>query len=61
MHGRGLLILLALVPLGGCVVAPVRPPPVYGGVYVAPRPYYAPPPPPVYRPYYGGGWGWRRW
>ena len=48
--------------LGGCVVAPIPEPVVYG----PPRVVYAPPPAvvvrpaPIYRPYYPGPY-WRRW
>ncbi|MGG5808514.1 hypothetical protein [Falsiroseomonas sp. CW058] len=73
MRVRPILLLLAALPLGGCVVAADVGPPVYGGVYVAPPAYYSPPPPawrPYPRPYrhwgpprgyYGPPGHWRRW
>jgi hypothetical protein len=66
MRALRLLILLAALPLGGCVIAAsAGPAPVYGYYGYHGRPYaYAPPPrwygPPRPRPYRYYGWGYGR-
>ncbi len=53
MIARFVVLALTLATLAGCYLPPPPPRP-YG--YYAPG-YYAP----AYRPYWGGGYGWRRW